>query len=72
MTDKILKLISEIAEEKRTARQYPIVVQSVDIARRVGNMSLDQVEKLARQLRDRGLIKIGKTINYEYYEIIGS
>lgn len=72
MTEKVLKLIEDISSEMKAKRQYPIVVTSIDISRRISGCHLDQVERVARTLSDRGLIRIGKTINYEYYEIIGS
>ena len=70
--DRVLELIGEIRKEKQARGEFPLLVLSIDLSRKLNGMTQSDIEALAGQLQERGLIRIGRTINYEYYEIIGS
>lgn len=65
----ILDAIREITKEKRAAHVFPDYALFVELYRRVGGARKALSAEL-RELRDAGFIKIGRTINGAYLQII--
>ena len=65
----ILDVIREIAAEKRAAHIVPDYVMYTEAYNRVGVMRKDFSAAL-RELRDAGFIRIGRTINDFYIQLI--
>lgn len=65
----ILDVIREITEEKRTAHRFPDYALFVELYRRVGGERRALSTEL-RELRDAGFIRIGRTVNGAYLQLI--
>lgn len=63
-----LEAIQVIVDGKRSRGAFPEVALSIEVSRLTG-MALREVEKEAEDLKSEGLIRIGKTLNYSYYEL---
>ena len=64
-----LEAIRSVVDGKRSRGTFPAVALSIEVSRLTG-MALTEVEKEAETLKSEGLISIGKTLNYSYYELI--
>lgn len=67
--NQILQVIRDIAFNKETSDKVPAYVLSIEVAKITG-LALQEVSEAAISLEARRLIKIGKTLNYEYYKLI--
>lgn len=72
MTDReerVLQAIREIVFDRETSGRHPVHALSIEVAMITG-LALQEVSEAAISLEARRLIKIGKTLNYEYYKLI--
>ena len=65
----VLQSILDVLFDKETSNRYPVHALSIEVARLTG-MTLREVERQAEALKSEGLIRIGQTLNYSYYELI--
>lgn len=65
----LLQAIREIVFDRETSDKVPAHALSIEVAKITG-LALQEVSEAAVSLEARRLIKIGKTLNYEYYKLI--
>ena len=65
----VLQAIESITADKKGRSRFPSFALSIEVARLTG-MALQEVERQAEALKSEGLIRIGRTLNYSYYELI--
>ena len=64
----VLQTIESVTADKRGRSRFPSFALSIEVARLTG-MTLREVERQAESLKCEGLIRIGRTLNYSYYEL---
>lgn len=67
---EMLATIRDITDENTALHRFPTFALSIDIARRVPNTTIMEIHQIAELLVQAGAIRIGKTVNYEYYELL--
>ena len=63
----VLQAIEDITSGKAGSSRLPSFALSIEVARLTG-MTLQEVERQAEALKSEGMIRIGRTLNYSYYE----
>ena len=63
-----LEAIQAIVADKRSRGIFPAAALSIEVSRLTG-MPLQEVDAAAVQLEAKGLISIGKGLNYNYYKL---
>lgn len=64
----VLQAIEDITSVKAGSNRLLSFALSIEVARLTG-MTLKEVERQAGALKSEGLIRIGRTLNYSYYEL---
>lgn len=64
----IFQAITNIISNKEASGIHPTIALSIEVARLTG-MAPQEVEKEVEALKSEGLIRIGRTLNYSYYEL---
>ena len=64
----VLQSVMDVLFDKETSNMHPSHALSIEVARLTG-MTLREVERQAEALKSEGLIRIGRTLNYSYYEL---
>lgn len=64
----VLQAIEDITSVKAGSDRLPSFALSIEVVRLTG-MTLREVERQAEALKSEGLIRIGRTLNYSYYEL---
>ena len=64
----MLQSVMDVLFDKETSNMHPSHALSIEVARLTG-MPLREVDAAAVQLEAQGLIRIGRTLNYSYYEL---
>lgn len=64
----VYQAITNIISNKEASGIHPTIALSIEVARLTG-MTLREVERQAETLKSEGLIRIGRTLNYSYYEL---
>ena len=64
----VLQAIEDIMSGKAGSNSSPSFALSIEVARLTG-MTLLEVARQAETLKSAGLIRIGKALNYSYYEL---
>ena len=66
--DAVFQGVMDVLFDKETSNMHPSHALSIEVARLTG-MALQEVERQAEALKSEGLIRIGRTLNYSYYEL---
>lgn len=64
----VLQAIESITADSKGRSRLPSFALSIEVARLTG-MTPQEVEKEVEALKSEGLIRIGRTLNYSYYEL---
>lgn len=64
----VYQSIRAIVTDRRRRRQVPVHALSIEVSRMTG-LVLREVEAEAARLEAEGLIRIGRALNYNYYEL---
>ena len=67
-SEDFLAAVSAICGERRSRGICPCHALSIEVAQRLG-CSMQDVMKTAHALAVGGVIRAGRTMNYEYYEL---
>ena len=65
----VLSAIRDITFSKEVSDRSPEYAVSIEVSRHTG-LPLDTVSMAAKALERSGMIRIGRTLNYEYYELV--
>lgn len=69
---ELLRTVKEIWLQKSKRGTFPTFSLSVEVIPRLSGKTAEKCPEIAEKLRDLGLIKIGRTINYDYYDLSDS
>lgn len=67
-SDRLVAAVSAICGERHRRRVLPEHALSVEVAHMLG-CGIREVEDTAHSLAVDGVIRVGRTMNYEYYEL---
>lgn len=72
MIDKnsLLNILQRIRQRKREVRRLPEYALTLDIMRLYPSLSRERIQAMGKELEADGLIKMGLTLNSEYYQLI--
>lgn len=69
---RFLRVLEEVRDEKVKNRRIPTFTLETELSRRLEGSDATTARETAEKLQSRGVIRIGRTINLAYYEIVGS
>lgn len=67
---QLLEVVTDLRDEKVKNRRFPTFSLLREVRGRLRGESLEILLKNARKLEESGLLKIGRTLNDIYFEII--
>ena len=65
---RVVEAIMDICFEKEASDRRPLLATSKEVAERTG-MRLSEISDIARSLKKSGKLRVGRTLNFDYYMI---
>lgn len=66
---RVYDAILAVRTQKREKRLLPDFCLSVELVHHLGPQNACKAAEIAGELEKKGIIRIGRTLNYQYYEI---